>query len=118
MFIINIVLIYFLRRSRHQIHSLKESGIRRIQFSSRENRQTFNVICFNTLFFLLNLPILIIIVFSVNSKPSDLVSYTFKLLYYTYYTVGFYVQIIVNSEFRNEFLKMLNLRVICLEVNK
>ena len=116
MFITSILFIYFLRRSRRQIHSLKESGIRSvqslgIQLSRRDNRQAVSVICFDTLFFLLNLPIFIIIVFSVNSKPSDLVSYTFKLLYYTYYAVGFYVQIIVNREFRNEFLKLLNLRV-------
>ena len=122
MFIISIAFIYLLRRSRHQIHSLKESGIRsvKIQLSRRENRQTFIVICFNALFFLLNLPNFIIyfIVFPVNSEPSDLVIYTLKLVYYVYYAVGFYVQIIVNREFRNEFLKLLNLRIICLEVNK
>lgn len=122
MLILSIALIYIVRRSRHRVNRVKRMSILSVQSSStqstrRDNRLAVSVISLNIIFFLLNLPIVIFNIFSVNSEPSDLINYSVYVLYYTNYAIGFYAQLIVNIDFRNAFLKLLNLRVIGLNVS-
>ena len=123
MLILSIALIYIVRRSRHRVNRVKRMSILSVQSSSntqsarRDNRLAVSVISLNIIFFVLNLPIVIFNIFSVNSEPSDLINYSVYVLYYTNYAIGFYAQLIVNIDFRNAFLKLLNLRVIGLNVS-
>lgn len=117
MLILSLVLIYNVRRSRLRVHrmSMHRASIVSVSgtnSSRRDNRLAVSVISLNTLFFILNLPIVIFDILTVDSEASDLINYSVYVLYYTYYAVGFYAQLIVNSEFRTEFLKLLNLRTI------
>ena len=61
--------------------------------------------------------IIIFNIFSVNSGPSDLINYSVDVLFYTNYSIEFYAQLIVNIDFRKAYLKLLNLRVIGLNVS-
>ena len=45
----------------------------------------------------------------VSAGPNHIMDYISAVLYFLYYAIGFYTQLVVNSEFRNEFLRMLNL---------
>lgn len=61
------------------------------------------------MFFILNFPIAFND-FSFMDLDNYFNDLTF-VLYYAYYSLGFYIQLLVNSDFRNEFLRMVNLKV-------
>ena len=115
MLILSIILIYFVRTSRIRVYGSDSSlshGRGSIFRLKRDNRLTKTVISLNLIFFALNLPIVIEQILIVNQNISSLIDYAVFLLFYIYYAATFYTQIIVNSEFRNELLKLLGLRTI------
>lgn len=61
------------------------------------------------MFFVLNFPIAFND-FTFMDLSNYFGDFTF-VLYYAYYSLGFYIQLLVNSDFRNEFLRMVNLKV-------
>lgn len=60
------------------------------------------------MFFVLNFPIAFN---DFTFMDFDYVGDVTFVLYYAYYSLGFYIQLLVNSDFRNEFLRMINLKV-------
>ena len=104
MFFISISLITFVHRSRSRSRSNNSSSS-----SRRDIKFAITVVSLNIMFLLLNFPI------ALNDLPFTLmgdyfyhISLTF---YYAYYSLGFYIQLIVNSDFRHEFLRMINIKV-------
>ena len=79
--------------------------------SKSDNTLAVSVISLNLIFFFLSFPIAIYDIVAQNVTSNDLVSYTIQVLYYSNYSIGFYAHTVVNKEFRNEFLKLLNLKV-------
>ena len=99
MFILSIALIVCVYRSRSRINSN----------TNRDNRFAISAISLNIMFFVLTCPI--VIYYMITYQESILNRYAY-LLYYSYYGLGFYMQIIVNRDFRNEFLSLINLKVV------
>lgn len=115
MLILSTLLIYNVRLSRIRVHgtnAVTSVSTSRLKSLKSDNRLAVSVISLNTLFFILNLPIVIYDIFTADVTPDDLTDYAVNILYYAYYSIGFYTQMVVNREFRLEFLKLLNLRVI------
>lgn len=108
MILLSIALIHTVRASRLRVHSNASSSSQ----SKRDNRFAISVISLNLIFFILNLPIVIYDLISVNTQTSELFDFVVEFLYYSYYASNFYVQLFVNSEFKREFLKLLNLKQI------
>lgn len=128
MILLSGAVIYAVHRSRSRVHhdetqarrdSRKQSIISSFRLKNIKNRMisrdtkfAITTVCINILFLALNLPLVILTLLTVNMDP-DLLSilfYLFELFFYSYYAIGFYVQLTANSVFRNEFLAMLNLR--------
>ena len=99
MFILSIALIICVYRSRSRINSS----------TSRENRFAMSAISLNIMFLVLNFPLTI---YNLLACDDVILGNIFYLLYYGYFGLGFYMQIIVNRDFRDEFLLLLNLKVI------
>ena len=118
-FILSITLIYYVRLSRTRVHGpANPNGGANNSRSKRDNRLAVSVISINFLFFILNLPVVIYDLIVVNNQSTDLIDYTMQLFYYAYFSVNFYAQICVNTEFRNELLRLLNLKVINLSASE
>ena len=113
MLVLSISLIYFVRLSRSRANKL---SIGRIGSQSRrDNRFAVTAISLNLIFFVLNLPSSIILVMGSLNTDSNVVLGFNQLslfLYYLYYAIGFYIQLLVNSEFRIEFFKLIHLKPI------
>jgi hypothetical protein len=115
MLILSILLIYNVRLSRIRVHGtnvMTSVSTSRLKSLKSDNRLAISVISLNSLFFILNLPIVVYDIFTANVTPDYLTDYAVNILYYAYYSIGFYTQMVVNREFRLEFLRLLNLRVI------
>ena len=85
--------------------------------SKRDNKFAIATVTLNIIFFILNLPIVVYDLILLNSGPNHIMDYISALLFFLYYAIGFYTQLVVNSEFRIEFYKMLNLISIKKETN-
>lgn len=109
MIFLSIALIHIVRASRLRVHS---NGSSSSSHSKRDNRFAISVISLNLIFFILNMPIVIYDLISVSTQTSELFGFLVEFMYYSYYASSFYVQFLVNSEFRREFLKLLNLKEI------
>lgn len=105
MILFSIALIYTVYRSRARVRSSSNS-------SKRDYGFAISIVTLNFIFFVLNLPIAIYDIVTANITVSHLFDYSMQIIYYLYYAIGFYAQCIVNMEFRNEFLRLLNLRPI------
>lgn len=115
MLILSILLIYNVRLSRIRVHGtnvMTSVSTSRLKSLKSDNRLAISVISLNSLFFTLNLPIVVYDIFTANVTPDYLTDYAANILYFAYYSIGFYTQMVVNREFRLEFLRLLNLRVI------
>ena len=97
MFILSIALIVCVYRSRSRINSN----------TNRDNRFAVSTVSLNIMFFVLTCPI--VIYYMITYEDSIINRYAY-LVYYSYYGLGFYMQIIVNRDFRNEFLFLINLK--------
>lgn len=102
MIALSIALIHSVRVSRARVHT--SSGAH--SQSKRDNRFAISAITLNLVFLFLNLPIVIDDLLAINIIPNYIFDYTAQLLYYLYYAIGFYAQLLVNSEFRSEFVRM------------
>lgn len=98
MFILSIALIVCVYRSRSRINS------------NRDNRFAVSAISLNIMFFVLTCPI--VIYYTITTYEESILNRYAYLLYYSYYGLGFYMQIIANRDFRNEFLSLINLKVV------
>lgn len=98
MIILSIALIYCVRLVRSKVKS------------GRDNKFAISIITLNFMFLILNLPIVIDDLVSLDSTRSVLY-YFIQSLYYYYFAIGFYTQLVVNSDLRHEFLKLFQLRV-------
>ena len=97
MFFLSIALIVCVYRSRSRISS------------RRDNRFAVSAISLNIIFFALNFPLTL---YDFISYDNDVFFYFVYLLYYCYFGSSFYTQIIVNKDFRDEFLLLFNLKVV------
>ena len=102
MFFLSFALIYFVQKSRSRVNSN----------SKRDNKFAIATVALNLIFFILNLPIVIYDLYMVSAGTNHMMDYISSILYFFYYSIGFYTQLVVNSEFRKEFYKMLNLTTI------
>lgn len=98
MFILSIALIVCVYRSRSRINSSN---------TKRDNRFAISAISLNVMFFVLTCPIAL---YNMFTYEVSIISSFANLLYYSYYGLGFYMQIIINRDFRNEFLFLINLK--------
>ena len=106
MFFISISLITFVHRSRSRSRANNSSSS---TGSRRDIKFAITVVSLNIMFFLLTFPI------ALNDLPfmsfGDSIGDISLAFYYAYYSLGFYVQLLVNSDFRHEFLRMINIKV-------
>ena len=98
MFILSIALIFCLYRSRLRANS----------GSRRDNRFAISAISLNIMFFVFNFPISIYGFMKIKSLILDQIMFTW---FFSYFALGFYVQLIVNRDFRIEFLGLFNLKI-------
>jgi hypothetical protein len=109
MFFFSISLIVFVHRSRSRSRTNNSSST-----SNRDNKFAITVVSLNIMFFLLNFPITLS---HLPFIPSDIyLSDISHVFYYAYYSLGFYIQLIVNSDFRQEFLRMIELKELKVDV--
>ena len=104
MIILSIALIVCVYRSRSRMNSTSASSR-----TKRDNRLAISTISLNIMFLVFTLPLTFYDLFSYNYSIPE--KFVFSI-YYCYYGLGFYIQIIVNRDFREEFLRLLNLKVI------
>ena len=98
MFILSIALIVCVYRSRLRANS----------GSRRDNRFAISAISLNIMFFIFNFPISIYGFMEIHSLILDQIMFTW---FFSYFALGFYVQLIVNRDFRNELLGLFNLKI-------
>ena len=98
MFILSIALIVCVYRSRSRLNTN----------TKRDNRFAISAISLNIMFLVLKFPL--VFYYTITYKESILSRVTY-LLYYSYFAFGFYVQLIVNRDFRYEALSLFNLKV-------
>lgn len=116
MIILSAALIYYVKLSRSKVHHHQQTSSSSSQSPSssrRDNRFAISAVTLNLMFLFLNLPIVIDDL--IGSSPSvafDILDFIALLFYYVYFAIGFYTQLVVNSEFKNEFLKLIKLRPI------
>lgn len=101
MILLSIALIQCVRASRARVNKGQSSSGR-----MRDNRFAISAITLNILFLILNMPIVIEDLIDVSSTSSHWFDFFAEFCYYTYYASGFYVQCLVNSEFRAKFIDM------------
>ena len=99
MFVLSIGLIVCVYRSRSRINTNK----------NRDNRFAISALSLNIMFIVLKLPL---VVYYIITNFDSILSRITYLLYYSYFGLGFYMQLIVNRDFRNEFLSLINLKVV------
>ena len=100
MFVLSIALIICVCRSRMNFSTM----------TRRDNRFAVSAISINIMFFVLTFPLILYDVITYSS--SILVEFAY-VMYYAYYGFNcFYIQLIVNRDFRDEFLRLMNLKVI------
>ena len=99
MFVTSIGLIVCVYRSRSRINSN----------TNRDNRFAVSAISINVMFLVLKLPLLVYYIITYKDSILSRITY---LLYYSYFGLGFYMQLIVNRDFRYEFLSLINLKVV------
>jgi hypothetical protein len=115
MIILSAGLIIYVRRARANVyrHNQTTSTSQSASASRRDNRFAVSTVSLNIMFLILNLPIVIDDLIGSTSTPAGRVLDFFALLlYYVYYSIGFYTQLVVNTEFKREFWKLFNLRSI------
>ena len=100
MFITSIGLIVCVYRSRSRIKSSN---------TKRDNRFAISSISLNIMFLVLTCPILL---YNLITYEVSIFNRYFYLLYYCYFGLGFYMQIIVNRDLRYEFLSLVNLKAV------
>ena len=105
MFILSIALIVCVYRSRSRMNSS----------TRRDNRFAISAISLNIMFFVFNFPLALY--YNITYNDTIISNYYF-LLYYCYFGLGFYMQILVNRDFRDEFLRLIHLMVIRKEDKK
>ena len=99
MVILSIALIVCLYRSRSRINLS----------TSRDNRIAISTISLNIMFFVFNFPMTF---YDYITYYESFLSYFLYLLDLCYFGLGFYMQLIVNRDFREEFLRLFNLKLI------
>jgi hypothetical protein len=79
---------------------------------SRDRKFALATVALNVIFLLLNLPVTVYYQYTsiLNIEMDDILFYLFVNLWYLYYAIGFYAQMVVNSAFRNEFFALLKLK--------
>lgn len=109
MIVLSLAIIGRVRQSRKRSMA---SNLRKI--SRRDRKFAITSITLNLVFLGLSLPSvtynLITYYLRVESTLNITIANFINMLYYVYYASGFYVQIVVNSVFRDAFLSMLNLK--------
>ena len=91
------------RLAKHGVSKVKRRIRKDIKFS-------ITSIFLNVVFIILNLPLCVIYLDEDNFDKNS-VSYVVSLyLFYTTYAINFYLFLVVNSSFRNEFLKLIHLK--------
>lgn len=111
MTLISTSIIVIVVRSRLKINSLSSlSSSSRI--STKDKKFAITTIILNLAFLVFNLPVEVLLVFGGGLEPDlyNLIYYILNTLYYWNYANDFYIQIGVNSLFRNEFLSTFGLR--------
>lgn len=108
MILLSLAIIYHVLKSRLKIMAKNSEGQR---IRGRDRKFATGLISLNFMFLMLNLPIVIFNLFTidVDSDTLNVLSYFTILLYYLNSAIGFYVQLIMNSLFRTEFLVLLRL---------
>lgn len=125
MVVLSIALVYLVRASRSRVQTTTTTmtttttkTTSRLSYQSRrDNRFAIVAITLNLMFLILNMPIVIDDLFSAYIIPNYIFDYLSELLYYLNYSIGFYVQLIVNSEFRREFYHMFVYKLRCSKIS-
>lgn len=100
MFVLSIALIICVCRSRMNFSTM----------TSRDNRFAVSAISINIMFFVLTFPLVLYDLITYNSYLLDDFAY---VLYYAHYGFNcFYMQLIVNRDFRDEFLRLVKLKAV------
>ena len=100
MFVLSIGLIICVCRSRMNFSSI----------TRRDNRFVVSAISINIMFFVLTFPL---VLYDLITYSSSILSEFAYVMYYAHYGFNcFYMQLIVNRDFRDEFLRLINLKVI------
>lgn len=103
-------MIFFVIRSRLRVRLKDES--QRPRMSTRDRKFAIGLITLDFLFLTLNLPVVVFYFYyyNVQQNPTDdLINYFLNQLYYFNSAIGFYVQLVINSIFRAQFLAFLGL---------
>jgi hypothetical protein len=95
-------------RTRINLSSQPSTG----SVTRRDRKFALTSVALNTMFLLLNLPVLLLIAYGENIDPDlyNMMFYILNIIYFVNYAIGFYVQIVFNSIFRSEFFLILNLQ--------
>lgn len=116
MIALSIYLVHCIRASRSRVQKLTPSSFVNRNNTSitskqlrRDNRFAILIVSLNLLFLVLNLPLVIDDILLVYNPETDrLFDYFSEVLYFLYYAIDFYTQIVVNIEFRRVFFKMIS----------
>lgn len=108
MIVIDVVLIVFIFKSRKRVKALVADNQK---ISSRDRKFSITSISLNFIILIFNAPTTIYSMLQIDQSNSQtlLVQNFFHFLFYSHYALGFYVQIMVNSIIRKEFLLMLRM---------
>jgi hypothetical protein len=103
MFVFSIALIVFIRKSRHRINTSAKMYTERF----RDRKFAFTSLTLNLVFLAFTLPVLVSDWLATYSElGEEEVSYlgaVSNVLFYTFYAIDFYIQLTVNSLFREQF---------------
>lgn len=115
MILMSSAVITAVRRSRSRMYEKKSSNDDKTKPSLsrtavRDRKFAITTVTLNLMFLTLYLPIVIDNLVTLSSDPviANLIHYFFDMLHYCYHASGFYVQMAVNSVFRNQFLAIFN----------
>jgi hypothetical protein len=105
-------LIYSIKKSRRRINTNRSMN----REQSRDRKFAVTSLVLNLLFFAFNTPIVIfnMIVAYINIDPKllSLLFFFMACIFYGYFALDFYVQLAVNSIFRENFFALLNVKVV------
>lgn len=112
MIFISLALILSIQKSRAKIHN---SASKNAGLSRRDRKFAITTLSLNLIFLILLGPVEFYGIFNntndpANSAYNNMIDYIALELYYLNYAIGFYVQLVVNSLFRNEFLRFLKVK--------
>jgi hypothetical protein len=112
MIFISLALILSIQKSRAKIHN---SASNNAGLSRRDRKFAMTTLSLNLIFLILLGPVEFYGIFNntndpANSAYNNMIDYIALELYYLNYAIGFYVQLVVNSLFRNEFLRFLKVK--------